>query len=66
MQQVGCNIQAITCFNQMFFPIDGKFEFSTVAKGGLGMKVCMLTGAGSLFKFDFYHHDLIVPSEDLS
>ena len=48
MDQVGCNVQTIACFNHMLFSINGKFEFTTMAKCGLGMEMCMLTGDSSL------------------
>jgi len=65
MHQVGCDIETITRFDHMRFPIDCEFEFSAVAKGGLRVKVGMLTGLDSLFEFYLHHHYLIIPPENL-
>ena len=65
MEDIGRNVNPIPIADNLHLISNCKFEFSTVAKGGLGMKVRVWSTNGSRLKLYFHHHDLIVPAENL-
>ena len=66
MNQVGCNIHAISGIYYTFFAINGKFEFAGSTIGCLSMKMLVRRTNRSFFEFHFYHHYLVVGSLNLT
>jgi hypothetical protein len=66
VHQVGRNVKTVSGGHNGALPLDIHFEFAADAKRRLGMRMLVCRSDAAFFEGNFYHHNVLVVTKDLS